>query len=116
MPFSSLPAHEDDSGSAVDPDRMLGEGSCWPGHWAAAPPRWSQPEVRLASIEARARLRDALAELPVRQQLVVALRDVEGLSAAEVCDVLEISEANQRVLLHRGRSALRAVLEEYADG
>jgi RNA polymerase sigma-70 factor (ECF subfamily) len=69
--------------------------------------------VRLNAVETREQLRRALAALPARQRLVVALRDVEGLSADEACEVLAISEANQRVLLHRGRSTLRGVLEEY---
>jgi RNA polymerase sigma-70 factor, ECF subfamily len=53
----------------------------------------------------------AMVDLPVRQREVVTLRDTEGLSSAEVCGVLDISEANQRVLLHRGRSRLRQRLE-----
>ena len=47
--------------------------------------------------------------------MIVGLRDIEGLSAEEVCELLELSQENQRVLLHRGRSRLRAVLEEYFD-
>jgi RNA polymerase sigma-70 factor, ECF subfamily len=118
MPFSSLghEGEEDNGGPAFDPDRFQGEDGRWPEHWATPPQPWSEPDVRLAAIEAREHLRDALASLPQRQQLVVALRDVEGLSSDEVCEVLEISEANQRVLLHRGRSTLRSVLEEYIDG
>ena len=67
------------------------------------------------SLEARARLKQALAELPERQRLIVGLRDVEGLSAEEVCAALDLSQENQRVLLHRGRSRLRAVLEAYVE-
>ena len=69
----------------------------------------------LLSLEARERLKAALAQLPDRQRLIVGLRDVEGLSAEEVCELLGLSQENQRVLLHRGRSRLRAVLEEYVD-
>jgi RNA polymerase sigma-70 factor (ECF subfamily) len=58
-----------------------------------------------------AQIQQSLQELPTRQREVVMLRDVDGLSGQEVCDALEISEANQRVLLHRGRSRLRAALE-----
>jgi RNA polymerase sigma-70 factor (ECF subfamily) len=57
------------------------------------------------------RIRTAIMDLPARQREVVTLRDLEGLGSGEVCGVLEISEANRRVLLHRGRSKLRAVLE-----
>jgi RNA polymerase sigma-70 factor (ECF subfamily) len=115
VPFSSLgPAEE--SGPVVDADRFQGEDRVWPGHWSAPPRPWQDPERRLASIEARQHLRAAMADLPPRQQAVVAMRDVEGLSSEEVCDLLDLSETNQRVLLHRGRSAIRNVLEEYIDG
>ena len=57
------------------------------------------------------RIRQALPGLPARQREVVTLRDVEGMSSEEVCAVLEITEINQRVLLHRGRSKIRQVLE-----
>jgi RNA polymerase sigma-70 factor (ECF subfamily) len=67
------------------------------------------------SLEVRDRLRSALAELPARQRLVVALRDVEGASATEVRDLLALSPENQRVLLHRGRSRLRSLLDGYVD-
>jgi RNA polymerase sigma-70 factor (ECF subfamily) len=120
VPFSSLPQRErDDAGSGgpvVDPDRFGGDDSVWPGHWANPPRAWEEPERRLASMEARDQIRGAIAGLPPRQQVVVALRDVEGLSSDEVCEVLEISEANQRVLLHRGRSTVRNVLEGYVHG
>ena len=56
-------------------------------------------------------IQTALDELPPRQREVVVLRDVDGMSGREVCEVLDISEANQRVLLHRGRSQLRQALE-----
>jgi RNA polymerase sigma-70 factor (ECF subfamily) len=116
VPFSAFDSRGgDQTGPEVDPDRFQGDDRNWPGHWSAPPRPWEQPHQRLASMEARTQLRDALAELPPRQQLVVALRDVEGLTSEEVCEVLDISEANQRVLLHRGRSALRNVLEEYVD-
>lgn len=78
-----------------------------------SPRPWERPERRLLSLEARAHLRRALAELPERQRAVVALRDVEGCSAQEVCRRLALSEENQRVLLHRGRSRLRAALDAY---
>ena len=73
-------------------------------------------ERRLLSLETREQLKRALADLPERQRTIVALRDVDGLSSDEVCHRLALSPENQRVLLHRGRSRLRAALEEYLDG
>lgn len=87
------------------------------GMWGVAPRPWQSdtPERLSMNQEAIGFLREALDELPPDQRAVVTMRDVEGLSSAEVCDILEISSANQRVLLHRGRSALRAALEEYVE-
>ena len=101
---------------AVDPDRFQKDNDAWPGHWATPPRPWQKPERRLLSLEARDRLKTALAQLPERQRMIVGLRDVEGYSAEEVCELLGLSRENQRVLLHRGRSRLRAVLEDYLDG
>jgi RNA polymerase sigma-70 factor (ECF subfamily) len=117
VPFSSF-AQEGEGGGApeVDPSRFQDDRGNWPGHWASAPRPWEQPDRRLASMEARTEIRRAMAGLPERQQVVVALRDVEGMTSEEVCELLDISEANQRVLLHRGRSAIRNALEEYVDG
>jgi RNA polymerase sigma-70 factor (ECF subfamily) len=115
VPFSSVaPAYVEEP--AVDPDRFQKDDEAWPGHWATPPRPWQKPERRLLSLEAREQLKDALARLPERQRLIVVLRDVEGLSAEDVCQLLELSQENQRVLLHRGRSRLRAFLEEYLDG
>jgi RNA polymerase sigma-70 factor (ECF subfamily) len=99
----------------VDPDRFQKDDDAWPGHWATPPRPWQKPERRLLSLEARDHLKSALAQLPDRQRLIVALRDVEGHSAEEVCAVLGLSPENQRVLLHRGRARLRAAFEEYLD-
>jgi RNA polymerase sigma-70 factor (ECF subfamily) len=104
-----------DDRAAVDADRFEQDEDAWPGHWATPPRPWQKPDRRLLSLEARDHLRSALAELPARQRLVVALRDVEGASAAEVRDLLALSPENQRVLLHRGRSRLRSLLEGYMD-
>jgi RNA polymerase sigma-70 factor (ECF subfamily) len=114
LPLSSAAADEPDE-PAVNPDRFQKDDEAWPGHWATPPRPWQKPERRLLSLEAREQLREALAQLPERQRLVVALRDVEGSSAEEVCDLLELSPENQRLLLHRGRSRLRAFLEQYLD-
>jgi RNA polymerase sigma-70 factor (ECF subfamily) len=115
MPFSSM-APGDPGQPAVDPDRFQRDDDAWPGHWATPPRPWEKPDRRLLSLEARERLKHALDQLPERQRLIVALRDVDGLTAEEVCERLRLSPENQRVLLHRGRSRLRAVLEEYLDG
>ena len=114
VPFSCV-APSDAEEPAVDPGRFQKGDDAWPGHWATPPRPWQKPERRLLSLEVRDRLKAALAELPDRQRLVVGLRDVEGHSAEEVCDLLDLSQENQRVLLHRGRSRLRAALEEYLD-
>jgi len=118
LPFSCVAARgEDDDGPAVEPDRFLGaDHPRWPSHWAAAPGDWATvPDVRLLSQETLAHVRDAIAELPERQQEVIVLRDVEGWSAEEVCNALGVSEVNQRVLLHRARSKVRSALERYFD-
>ena len=115
VPFSSLGGIDDDDGPAVDPDRFLpADHPRYPNHWAAAPATWSQlPDERLLAAETQDRIRAAIASLPVRQQTVISLRDVEGWSPEEVCELLELSEGNQRVLLHRARSHVRAELERY---
>ena len=113
VPLSSLGDAADHP--AVDPDRFQQDDDAWPGHWATPPRPWQRPDRRLLSLEVRDHLRSALAELPARQRLVVALRDVEGASATEVRDLLALSPENQRVLLHRGRSRLRSLLEGYVD-
>jgi len=115
VPFASI-APADVEEPAVDSDRFQKDDEAWPGHWATPPRPWQKPERRLLSLEARDQLKEALSQLPERQRLIVVLRDVEGLSAEEVCDLLELSQENQRVLLHRGRSRLRAFLEQYLEG
>jgi RNA polymerase sigma-70 factor (ECF subfamily) len=107
--FSALSRTDFDDDPAVGPDRFGPDGS-----WASPPARWEDtPEKTLLRRETMAVVEDALTRLPVGQRAVVLLRDVEGLDAAEVCNMLAISETNQRVLLHRGRSKVRAALERY---
>jgi RNA polymerase sigma-70 factor, ECF subfamily len=115
VPFSELAAVESDD-PVVDPARFQGRDAFWLDHWATPPRPWEDPERRLASLEARRLLRSAIGALPGRQRAVVELRDVEGLSSEEVCDLLDLSEGNQRVLLHRGRAGVRSALEGYMDG
>jgi RNA polymerase sigma-70 factor, ECF subfamily len=115
VPFSALLELGDD-GPSVEPERFLGPDHRWAGHWAANPGRWeTAPEPHLLAGETRALIDKAIAELPPAQRTVITLRDVEGFSSEEVCNVLDISETNQRVLLHRARSKVRAALEEHVD-
>jgi RNA polymerase sigma-70 factor, ECF subfamily len=113
-PFSSLSPSEEDDGPTVDPDRFLSADHATAGYWSVAPSRFFElPEDRLLAAETSALVAAAIAHLPARQRQVMSLRDVEGWDAEEVCTCLELSQANQRVLLHRARAAVRARLEEY---
>lgn len=112
-PFSALTDDGDDE-AAVDAERFRAEGHRWAGHWAAAPADWSAlPEERLLGSETLAQVHAAIEELPPRQADVLVLRDVEGWTPDEVCAALDISDGNQRILLHRARSKVRAALESY---
>src|SRR5512133_3577237 len=118
VPFSSL-GDDEGEGPSVDPERFLpADHPRWPGHWAAGPAPWSAlPHERLLAREVRAHIRAAIDTLPERQQAVIVLRDVEGWPPEEVCEILDLSEGNQRVLLHRARPKVRAELEHYfAEG
>ena len=111
-PFSSFGGGADRP--AVDPDRFLPAGrSAWPGRWACPPAAWETPEEHLLARETQDVIRAAIDRLPASQRLVVTLRDVEGWDAAEACAALEISAANQRVLLHRARARVRDALEAH---
>ena len=93
--------------AAVDPDRFDKSG-----HWITPPEYFIEDaEDRVIAGLLSERIRSSLEDLPEGQRQVVTLRDVEGLDSKEVCHLLEISEVNQRVLLHRGRSRLRHDLE-----
>ncbi len=109
VPFSALEAERGEDAPSVPPDRFLGAGDEWAGHWAAPPSPW--PEAWVASRELMALVQAALARLPEGQRAVMSLRDVEGWGAEEVCELLGISEGNQRVLLHRARSKVRGDVE-----
>ena len=112
LPFSALQEPGRVPEAAVDADRFLDpEHPRWPGHWAAQPEAW--PEEALLAAETREVIADAIEALPATQRAVISLRDVEGWSSEEVRNALELSETNQRVLLHRARSKVRAALESY---
>lgn len=115
IPFSSLQNPGAVPEPAFSPDRFRdSEDPSWPGHWASHPASFDElPEKRLESLETRARLEAAIAGLPGAQRAVISLRDIEGWSSEEVCNALELSETNQRVLLHRARSKVCAALEQY---
>lgn len=110
VPFSALGDVESGDEPAVESTRFTADGM-----WAVPPRSWGadNPEDQLLRRETMAVLAAALADLPPQQRAVVTLRDVEGLSSDDVCRVLEVSEVNQRVLLHRARSRLRGALERY---
>jgi RNA polymerase sigma-70 factor (ECF subfamily) len=118
VPFSLMQAWEAKrSTAAVEPDRFRpSDDPRYPGHWLVAPSPEDMPEQRLLDAELNAQLKAALDTLPPAQREVVLLRDVEGCPSDEVCQALGLSEANQRVLLHRGRSKVRAALEAYLAG
>ena len=113
VPFSSL-APEGEDEPAVDPDRFRGPGGGFPGHWAGYPANWGElPEDRLLGKETLGVVRNAIDELPPAQRTVITLRDMQGWDAEEVSAALDISDGNQRVLLHRARSRVRSALEAH---
>lgn len=117
IPFSSLASDGPEQPEyAVDPDRFYGPDQESAGGWVSFPANWdNMPESRLLSQETRQHILAAIDMLPPHQRAVVQLRDVEGWTAEETCNLLGISEINQRVLLHRGRSKVRKALEAYFD-
>jgi RNA polymerase sigma-70 factor (ECF subfamily) len=112
VPFSALadPAGGD---PAVDPDQFDPGG-----RWKDPPAPWSEddPERLAQGAETRAAIQAAIADLPEAQRAVITLRDVEGLDAEEICNLLDLTVSNQRVLLHRARSKVRRALEAYLSG
>jgi RNA polymerase sigma-70 factor (ECF subfamily) len=114
VPLSALVSDEEDA-AAVDPERFRGgDHPRYPGHWAEPPEPWA--EDALVSRETLAILSAAIDALPPMQRAVITMRDVESLAADETCQLLGLSEGNQRVLLHRARSRVRATIEEYLRG
>ena len=115
MPFASLVDVDgwEADGPTVDPSRFQGASDAHPGGWRRFPDEW--PEQSVLSREIREVVTRALDELPPRQRVVVSLRDLDGHTADEVCELLTITPGNQRVLLHRGRAVVRAHLERYYD-
>jgi RNA polymerase sigma-70 factor, ECF subfamily len=115
VPFASLAPEHDEP--AVEPERFRRPGDGFPGHWRAYPGNWgAAPDVALEDRETVQVALRAIAALPLAQQTVIRMRDVEGYSSDEVCEALQVSVGNQRVLLHRARSRVRAALEAHLDG
>ena len=113
-PFSSLTDAEHDLGPTVDPSRFQPPGSPFEGYWAVTPSRFFDlPEEQLLARETTELVGQAIDALPPRQQQVIRLRDIEGWDSEEVCQSLDITGPNQRVLLHRARAAVRAALESH---
>ena len=114
VPFASIaPADEE---AAVEPERFRGAEDAFPGHWWAYPSNWSErPDEVTLGRETIHVVTEAIEQLPDAQRVVITMRDVAGCSTEEVCATLELTEGNQRVLLHRARSRVRAALERHLD-
>jgi RNA polymerase sigma-70 factor (ECF subfamily) len=113
IPFSAV-ASVDDNEPAVEPSRFRRFRKA--GSWKHPPDPWPSPEDRAIAAEELALAEAAIAQLPDAQREVITMRDLLGWSAAEACDALGLSEGNQRVLLHRARSRVRANLERHFEG
>jgi len=117
IPVSSFAEPGDERGEpTVERWRFSAPESRYPGGWTVPPRSWDRiPEEQLLSAETLAHVRRAIDALPPVQRQVITMRDVDGFSSAEVCNVLELSDTNQRVLLHRARGRVRRALERYLE-
>ncbi len=111
--FSAFTSLDDEAEEAVDPSRFRQSGE-WAGHWAFPPQPWDEqtPEKLLASQQAVSAMNKAIEALPANLKDVLILRDVEGVEAREVCKLLNITETNLYVRLHRARERVRAAVEQ----
>lgn len=115
VPFAAFATETEDA--AVEPDRFRGPDDAFPGHWWGYPSSWSElPDEMLLRRETLEVVTQAIKRLPDSQRIVISMRDIAGCRAEELCDALEVTEGNQRVLLHRARSRVRAALERHLDG
>lgn len=112
IPFATLAGEGGEAKPTVDPSRFQLEGR-WAGHWSAPPESWASPEPRLLEAETREVIDQAIAQLPKAQAIVITMCDIEGFEPEEICNVLDITLTNQRVLLHRARARVRQALEDY---
>ncbi len=117
IPFSSLLNRETEADEpTVAPTRFYPPGTPYEGCWVSFPHGWGEnPEERLLSQETQACIHTAIDKLVPRQKMVITLRDIKGWTVQEVCAFLDITEANQRVLLHRARAYVRHALECYFE-
>ncbi len=111
--FAAFESSEDASGEGIDPSRFQQSGE-WAGHWAFPPQHWDEqtPEKLLADQQAVTAMNTAIEALPATLKAVLILRDVEGVEAKEVCSILNITETNLYVRLHRARERVRAAVEQ----
>jgi RNA polymerase sigma-70 factor (ECF subfamily) len=119
IPFSAVWDHgAEPFDPSVEPERFRPDDAPqWQGGWVSFPQSWNDaPDERVLSQETQSQIRACIDTLPASQREVVVLRDVHGFTAEETCSVLQISDVNQRVLLHRGRSKVRRALELYLTG
>jgi RNA polymerase sigma-70 factor (ECF subfamily) len=116
IPFSALAAADAAAADpSIDPSRFHPRDHApRPFFWVSDPREW--PETALLAVEVRSLIVEAVEQLPHSQRAVISLRDLEGWSPSEVCEALEISDGNQRVLLHRARSKVREALDLYLEG
>jgi len=115
QPMAFTDSDEERDGTAtVEPERFIQDGF-WAGRWIAPPSKWDDqtPERLALSKECRTHIERAIELLPSTQRQVITLRDIHGMTSQEVCNILALTETNQRVLLHRARSRVRHVLEDY---
>jgi RNA polymerase sigma-70 factor (ECF subfamily) len=114
VPFSALGTPQDAPlEPAAVPERFR-VSEPWKGSWVSPPRSWEEvPEEQFLAAETREHVAAVIAVLSPAQREVITLRDIEGWSAEEVCTVLDITAANQRVLLHRARIRVRGALEQY---
>ncbi len=112
VPMSSLQQDAEEAEPTLGAERFHhGSHPRWAGNWSVPPEHWA--ETRLVSAETLAVVSSAIDALPPVQRQVISLRDIEGMSSEETCELLGLSEANQRVLLHRARTRVRATIESY---
>jgi RNA polymerase sigma-70 factor (ECF subfamily) len=115
VPFASLAPAGDEH--AVEPERFRGADDPFPGHWRAYPGNWQRlPDEALADRETLDVVLATIHQLPPPQRIVITMRDIQGCDSEEVCEALDVTEGNQRVLLHRARSKVRSALERHLDG
>ncbi len=116
VPFTAL-AGDDLDAPSFDPAMFVGsDDPSWPGHWSTVPRDWrTVPDERLLGNETLQVVNRTIEALPPMQAEVIRLRDVQGWTSAEVRNVLDLSETNQRVLLHRARAKVRRALDEYLE-